>query len=154
MDQFAVIRSLARGLRMAAKIPDSTPGREAARMAAKHRGLSVKERPPNHPDLEGAHGQLDRDFKTILIRSDLNDSEFAEVLAHEIGHYEIHDGASPGYYTRSEKNGGDPTQRIETYGIKERREAQANSFAREFLLPRPLAKRLFLEGGNGDKHLH
>lgn len=147
MDQFAVIRSRARELRGAAGIPDRATGAEAARIAAAYRTLTVKPKAPDHPNLEGGHGQLDRGFKTILIRDDLADKEFAEVLAHEIGHYEIHDGPSPGYYPRSEKNGGDPMQRIETYGIKERREAQANAFARELLLPRPLAKRLFVEGG-------
>ncbi|WP_158743046.1 ATP-dependent helicase [Acidisphaera sp. L21] len=147
MDQFAIIRSRARKLRAAAGIPDSAIGAEAAWTAAAWRSLTVKLKAPDHPDLEGGHGQLDRGFATILIRDDLPDEGFAEVLAHEIGHYEIHDGPSPGYHPRSGKNGGDPMQRIETYGIKERREAQANAFAREFLLPRPLAKRLFVEGG-------
>ena len=146
MDQFAVIRSQARELREAAGIVNSASGIEAAKLAAAHRKLSVKLRPPEHLDLEGAYGQLDREFRTILIRDDLPDEEFAEVLAHELGHYEIHDGPSTGYHPRSEKNGGDPSQRIETYGIKERREAQANAFAREFLLSRPLAKSLFLNG--------
>lgn len=146
MDQFAIIRSKARELRKAAGVPDSATGAAAARTAAAYRSLTVKAKVPGHADLEGGHGQLDRDFMTILIRDDFSEEEFAEVLAHEIGHFEIHDGPSPGYHPRSEKNGGDPAQRIETYGIKERREAQANAFAREFLLPRPLARRLFIEG--------
>src|SRR3546814_15710772 len=58
----------------------------------------------------------------------------------------LHDGAEAGFFQRREENGGDPSQRIETYGIKERREAQANAFAREYLLPRPLAKKLFFAG--------
>src|SRR6185437_14571950 len=35
-------------------------------------------------------------------------------------------------------------QRVEDYGAHERRELQANIFAREFLFPRALAKRLFV----------
>ena len=151
MDQFALIRAQARQLRTSAKLSDTTPGVEAARLAAAHRGLRLTLLAPNAPDLEGAYGLLDRDFKTILLRNDLDDPVFAEVLAHEIGHFEIHDGPSPGYHLRAERNGGDPTQRIETYGIKERREGQANAFAREFLLPRPLAKRLFIDGATATR---
>src|SRR5690606_35252542 len=33
---------------------------------------------------------------------------------------------------------------VEDYGVRERRELQANVFAREFLLPKPVARRLFL----------
>jgi hypothetical protein len=36
-------------------------------------------------------------------------------------------------------------QRVEDYGTRERRELQANVFAREFLFPRPLARRLHLD---------
>jgi DNA helicase-2/ATP-dependent DNA helicase PcrA len=151
VNQFAAIRGQAHKLRAAAGLSDSTFAADAAREAARHLGLTVKLRAPDHVDLEGAHGQLDRQFKTVLIRNDLFDSDFAEVLAHEIGHFVIHDGPSPGYHPRSERNGGDPTQRIETYGIKERREVQANAFAREFVLPRPLAKRLFLAAGSATR---
>jgi len=146
VDQFALIRSQARELREAAGVADAATGTDAAQMVAAFRSLKVTRRDPEHPDLEGGHGQLDREFKTIVIRNDLSDENLAEVLAHEIGHYEIHDGPSPGYHPRAGKNGGDPTQRIETYGIKERRETQANAFARELLLPRALARRIFVDG--------
>jgi len=36
-------------------------------------------------------------------------------------------------------------QRVEGYGPRERRECQANVFAREFLLPTTEARRLFIE---------
>ena len=38
-------------------------------------------------------------------------------------------------------------QRVEDYGAHERRELQANVFAREFLFPRSLARRMFVDQG-------
>ena len=146
MDQFASIRAKARALRSDAAIPDNLPAIAVARKCAQHRGLCIRELDPSNPELEGSHGLLDRQFKDILIRKGLPDEEAAEIIAHEIGHFDVHDGPEKGYHPRSEANGGDPNQRIETYGIKERREAQANSFGRELILPRPLAKCLFLAG--------
>jgi Zn-dependent peptidase ImmA (M78 family) len=146
MDQFAAIRFLARSLRVEAAAPDTQTALEVARAAAKHLTLKIRPLPPNDVELEGAHGLLDRQFKEILVRNDLEEPVLAEVLAHEIGHFKIHDGPERGYYPRSEANGGDPGQRIETYGVKERREAQANAFARELVLPRYLAKSLFMGG--------
>ena len=146
MDQFSAIRRQARELRSAARVQDTAVAVAAVRAAAGHLRLTIELLPPAAVDLDGAHGQLDRQFRTILARDDLPDAELAEVVAHEIAHFVVHDGPIPGYHPRAARNGGDPSQRIETYGIKERREAQANSFGREFILPRPLAKRLFLEG--------
>jgi Zn-dependent peptidase ImmA (M78 family) len=40
-------------------------------------------------------------------------------------------------------------QRVEDYGARERRELQANIFAREFLLPRAFARRLHVDDGMG-----
>lgn len=146
MDQFAAIRARARAIRNEAQLADSSTAIEVARGAAKHLKLTLRPHAADYHELEGAHGALDRQFKQILVREDLPDAELAEVIAHEIGHFVVHQGLEKGYYPRSETNGGDPSQRIETYGIKERREAQANSFGRELILPRPLAKRLFVEG--------
>ena len=146
MEQFGAIRLLARSLRAEAAVADTETAIEVARQVAKHLALKIRALPANDIELEGAHGLLDRQFKTILVRNDLPEPVLAEVLAHEIGHFKVHDGPERGYYPRSEANGGDPGQRIETYGIKERREAQANVFSRELVLPRYLAKSLFMGG--------
>ncbi|WP_374524178.1 UvrD-helicase domain-containing protein [Sphingopyxis sp.] len=118
----------------------------AARAAAKERGLTIRKLEPGDPELEGAIGMLVRKYREILLREGLGEDVEAEVIAHEVGHHVMHEGPEAGYFQRREENGGDPSQRIETYGIKERREAQANAFAREYLLPRPLARKLFHEG--------
>lgn len=146
MDQFAAIRAQAHALRQAANLDDSLTAMQVVRAVALHLGLEIRQVPSDDEELEGSYGILCREFGHILVRNDLPDAELAEVIAHEIGHFQVHEGSERGCYPRSATNGGDPNQRIETYGIKERREGQANSFGRELVLPRPLARRLFNEG--------
>lgn len=146
MDPFAGVRAAALKLRADAEVTEDMRAPEAARNAAKRRGLTIRELPAGDGELQGAIGLFDRRYKLILIQERLDEAFEAEVIAHEVGHEVLHDGAEAGFFQRREENGGDPSQRIETYGIKERREAQANAFAREYLLPRPLAKKLFFAG--------
>jgi superfamily I DNA/RNA helicase/Zn-dependent peptidase ImmA (M78 family) len=148
MDGFAAVRNAANRLRNEIGATDQTTGAEAVQKAAGARSLTLRPLAADDPELEGAHGLLERKFRQILYRNDLGDDRSTEVIAHEIGHFELHNGPEAGFYPRSALNGGDPNQRIETYGIKERREAQANTFAREFILPRMVAKRLYLAGHN------
>jgi DNA helicase-2/ATP-dependent DNA helicase PcrA len=148
MDGFAAVRTAAHRLRAEIGATDLTTATDAIEAAASHRKLKLRPLAADDPELEGAHGLLERRFRHVLYRDDLGAERSAEVVAHEIGHFELHDGPEAGFYPRAASNGGDPNQRIETYGIKERREAQANTFAREFILPRTIAKRLYLEGRN------
>lgn len=148
MDGFAAVRSAANRLRDTLGADHLITATDLVRRAATHCGLALRPLAPDDPELEGAHGLLERRFEEILYRSDLGDPQSAEVIAHELGHFDLHDGPEAGFYPRALSNGGDPSQRIETYGIKERRETQANTFAREFILPRAVAKRLYLAGHN------
>lgn len=148
MDGFAAVRKAANRLRSKIGATDLTTAIEAVEKAASDLKLTVHPLAADDPELEGADGMLLRKLKHILVRSDLGAARSAEVIAHEIGHFDLHDGPEAGFYPRSPSNGGDPNQRIETYGIKERREAQANTFAREFILPRATAKRLYFDGHN------
>ena len=148
MDSFAAVRNAANRLRSKIGATDLTTAADAVQKAASDSKLTLRSLAADDPELEGAHGLLERKFKQILYRNDLGAGRSAEVIAHEIGHFELHGGPEAGFYPRSALNGGDPNQRIETYGIKERREAQANTFAREFILPRATAKRLYLAGHN------
>lgn len=146
MDQFEAIRAQADELRREVGVADALRAIDVVRTCAGHLDLEIRLVPPHDDELEGAHGILCREFGHILVRDDLAEDELAEVLAHEIGHFRVHNGTERGCFPRSDGHGGDPSQRIETYGIKERREAQANSFGRELVLPRALAARLFLGG--------
>lgn len=148
MDGFAAVRNAANRLRSEIGATDLMSAADAVQHAASKRKLTLRPLAAEDPELEGAHGLLERKLRQVLYRSDLGPDRSAEVIAHEIGHFDLHDGPEAGFYPRLLSNGGDPNQRIETYGIKERREAQANTFAREFILPRTTAKRLYFAGHN------
>jgi superfamily I DNA/RNA helicase len=109
--------------------------------------LTVEELGPDDPGLAGSIGVLDRTFNLVLVSQALEPAAREEVIAHEIGHFVVHEAPRPTVAADYSKPGaGDPAQRIEAYGVKERREAQANVFARELLLPRALARQLFMAG--------
>jgi DNA helicase-2/ATP-dependent DNA helicase PcrA len=105
--------------------------------------------PKGDPALKGGQAVFDDQSGTICC--ELADSEASQALlaAHEIGHSCIHSGSSS-----CSASDIDPSQSIETapvglqkvedYGAHERRELQANVFARELLLPRALARRLHI----------
>ena len=153
MDGFEPVRAAARELRSRIVAPNETvTSTELVARALKATDLSLQELPPENPTLSGALGLLDRQFGMVLCATGVCTAERAEIIAHEIGHSIVH--AGPETATRrgyGQTATGDPVQRVDAYGIKERREAQANVFARELLLPRSLARKLFLEGNRARK---
>ena len=66
------------------------------------------------------------------------------LLAHELGHKILHRPQEVCELAQCEGGGSRALSRVETYGPRERRELQANVFAREFVLPRESARRFFL----------
>ena len=101
------------------------------------------------PTLRGAKALLDWQTGTICYAKTGTDGDRAILVAHEIGHACIH--TSNCTCTSNDIDPTQPTeparvsaQRVEDYGVRERRELQANVFAREFLFPRWLAKQLYL----------
>lgn len=118
--------------------------------AATHSDLELHWLAPNDPALNGAHALFDEQSGSIFCRNDGTETERAQLVAHEVGHAALHAGSS-----NCNANDIDPSRsteapavglgRVEDYGARERRELQANVFAREFLLPRHLARDLYLE---------
>jgi DNA helicase II / ATP-dependent DNA helicase PcrA len=109
---------------------------------------------PGNPALKGARALFDEQSGTIICESSGGPGERAPLVAHEIGHACVH--ASSSSCTRADIDPSRSTeaapvglQRVEDYGARERRELQANVFAREFLFPRALARRLHLDEGLG-----
>lgn len=104
------------------------------------------------PALKGARASFDDQSGTICCEAIGDASERALLAAHEVGHARVHAGSSacaasdidPSRSTEAAPVG---LQRVEDYGARERRELQANVFAREFLLPRVLARRLHVDQG-------
>ncbi len=95
---------------------------------------------------------LFRSLRQIVVRDDVPSDEHAFLIAHEFGHWKLHpedhDSCHKIIDSTLSPEGGDTfgVQKVEAYGARERAELQANTFARELLLPREVARSLFLLG--------
>lgn len=107
---------------------------------------------PKDTMLGGADALLVRKLRQVLVRNDVPSGERAFLVAHEFGHWmlhpEDHDSCSKVIEFSLKPEDGDTfgAQKVEAYGARERAELQANTFARELLLPRELARTFFLAG--------
>ena len=93
---------------------------------------------------------LDPSVGGIFYKESVSEDQAAFYQAHEFGHHFLDSatGACSGTdieVTMPEERIPLGIQRVEGYGPRERRECQANVFAREFLLPCGEARRLFSE---------
>lgn len=148
MENYSLVRIAARELR--SKIDPDLAELSADTVVTRallERNLTLEELPAADSTLAEGLGVYNRKYALVAVSLDLDAPTRLEVIAHEIGHNIVHQAevstVSSGYGTPGP---GDPVLRVEAYGVKERREAQANVFARELLLPRALARRLFSEG--------
>ena len=104
------------------------------------------------PALKGSRALFDEQSGSVCCEAVDDPGERALLVAHEIGHARVHaissscgaDDIDPSRSTEAAPVG---LQRVEDYGVRERRELQANVFAREFVFPRALARRLYLDEG-------
>lgn len=104
---------------------------------------------PSVPLLKSADATINVVKKWILVRNDVPDEIKAFLVAHELGHWRLHP-QTPGTVEvtqaaligDAETNG---VKEVESYGSRERQELQANVFSREFLLPKALARDLFVD---------
>ena len=101
-------------------------------------------------ELGDSEAILRRSEDAIYVRKTFTESQRAYLVAHELGHFVLDDehedvtGASLKALTGAE---GTPALiTIESYGLRERQELRANVFARELLLPRAVARKLFANG--------
>lgn len=107
---------------------------------------------PSETMLGGADALLVRKLRQIFVRNDVPSEERAFLVAHEFGHWKLHPEDHDSCHKVIESNfkpeDGDTfgAQKVEAYGARERAELQANTFARELLLPRELARKFFLAG--------
>ena len=155
MDSFAAVRTLANkkhdAMRVRAGGDVSAPALLAA--ARKASGLTVQPLPPEHALLSGGDGALYRTSKAIYTSNALDPDTAAFVEAHEFGHYWIETPSDPAIVPKDADPGAPEEatplglRRVEAYSAQELRERYANVFAREFLLPRSEARRLFVDEG-------
>ena len=149
MDSFEPIRVAAarlHGVVVAAGCDPLAPS-ALALAAIDHLDLELAYLSSADPALKGARALFDEQSGTICCEASGDAAAQALLLAHEIGHVEIHAGSATcraGDIDPSRSTEAAPVglQRVEDYGARERRELQADVFAREFLLPRALAGRL------------
>lgn len=118
---------------------------------ARHLGLDCVFLDPSDPMLKGAQALLDRQSGTILCRNTEKPVERAQLIAHEIGHARLHASSLVcgsedfGDLSQPEERSSAGQQRVQGYGARERRELQANIFARELLLPKLVVHRLHVD---------
>lgn len=107
---------------------------------------------PSDRALGGADAVLDHDFNLIIVRNDVSKHERAFLIAHEFGHWKLHHKGHEGCHKvvestlKPEEGDTFGAQKVEAYGARERAELQANTFARELLLPRNVARSLHFAG--------
>ena len=122
--------------------------------AIDHLDLELAYLPAGDPALKGARALFDEQSGTICCEASTEAGDRILLVAHEIGHVVVHAdsstcGAGDIDPSRSTEMAPVGLQRVEDYGARERRELQADVFAREFLLPRALAERLHMDDGLG-----
>jgi superfamily I DNA/RNA helicase len=114
-------------------------------------------------DLEVAHyepgtivgsnvfGFVERAARLINVAAHQDPSDEAVVIAHELGHFKLHQDPRNEVTVREPGLGGDPIDsgagRVVGYSPRERKEIQADIFAGEFLCPSDWLYREWTEGG-------
>jgi superfamily I DNA/RNA helicase/Zn-dependent peptidase ImmA (M78 family) len=112
-------------------------------------GIVIRSVNPAYPDLGGGSALLHRIHSFIYVSNDIEEwsEHYCALVAHELGHWFLDAAPAPKTIaTLTTALGSGVSQAIRTieaYGARERQELQANVFARELLLPRPLARTIF-----------
>ncbi len=119
---------------------------------ARRRDIEVTRVAPGDVRLHGGRALYDPGALAIVHEATGDPFLDAFLVAHELGHVEL-EGGEEGYVAVSPDPGrpaeASPVglERVVDYGARERREVQMDLFAREFLLPRPVARRLHVGEG-------
>lgn len=152
MDAFDAVRRAAALLHdeVADSGVDSSAPIDIVQQAARRREIDITEVAPEDPVLRGALAIFDAQSLTIYCRNDGSAIDRALLVAHELGHVVMHAAG-----TRCEEHDIDieasieqapvGLERVTDYGARERRELQANVFARELVLPMHVARRLYID---------
>lgn len=154
MKSFETIRDLAAQLHLELVRKGANPQDPESLIAhaITHFELELTFLEPADPALKGAIALFDEQSGTICAAKIGSAADRALVVAHEVGHLVAHAqscscGESDIDPSRSTEAAPVGLQKVEDYGARERRELEANVFAREMLFPRFLASKWFLEDG-------
>ncbi len=152
MDGFEPVRKLARRIHNEASLK-AGGGKSADALLQAVSELTDIHRQPvpdDDPVLCGAEAVFEPSTPAIYYKDSVSPEQAAFYQAHEFGHHYLDSAASACNASdidehMLEERAPLGVQRVEGYGPHERRECQANVFAREFLLPRNEAERLFVD---------
>jgi superfamily I DNA/RNA helicase len=119
---------------------------------AVRRGLDVEPTSPGAALLDGGRATLIAKDALILHENNGSLFEQAFLVVHEVAHAELGDAPDDeGSPEIDPARPADPSpsgiDRVVDYGRRERREVQMDLFAREFLLPRPVVRKLHVDDG-------
>lgn len=123
--------------------------------AAELTGIHPLRLPAGDPLLEGALAMLDRDAQSIFYSRDTDPALVPLLVGHEYAHLWLghgnctHCSAEQINLEASEENVPLGIIQVQGYSPEERREREANVFARELLLPSDALRRWYLEEGLG-----
>lgn len=152
MEGFYTVRLLARTRHCEARAAAGGKNAAAALLdgACALTGIERQAVPADDPLLCGAEAILEPSASVIFYKDSVAPAQAAFYQAHEFGHHWLHNatGACSGIDiddSMPEERIPLGIRRVEGYGPRERRECQANVFAREFLLPCDEARRLFVD---------
>lgn len=153
MDAWIDIRRKARDLHQRAlqKAGGDRRGGNIIAAAMSLRDLQLEYYEPGSIVGKEVFGFLERASRLIHIASNQEPAEELVVVAHEIGHFELHTDPRSEVTIRSAGLGGDPVDsgagRVEGYSPRERKEVQADVFAGEFLCPSDWLRAEYVERG-------
>ena len=152
MDAIELARQLAAQLHSDAVARGLNPWRpyEFAVGEAAYHGYEVEHTRPGAAMLDGGRAKLLPSEELILHEKNGSLFEQALLVAHEIGHAKLGDAedetpANGIDFARSSEPSPVGEERVVDYGRRQRREIQMDLFAREFLIPRTLVRRLHVE---------
>ncbi|SCX49398.1 UvrD-helicase domain-containing protein [Nitrosospira sp. Nsp1] len=155
MDAIEIGRQRAEALYAQAVVAGHDPWKPLtfALAEVKRRDLDAESTNKGAVGLNGGRATFVQEDGLILYERGGTEFERAFLVAHEIGHIELgddfEDAKDVAPYiidpTRPAEASPIGMDRVMDYGRRERREVQMDLFAREFLLPRPVVRRLHIE---------
>jgi DNA helicase-2/ATP-dependent DNA helicase PcrA len=149
MDTWADIRRKARACHHKALATAKGDRRAESIIAAALKNDNLEPRPYDFP--QGILGSLDRSSRLVNVAKNLDAVDERVVIAHEIGHFQLHHDPHNEVTARPHGLGGDPVDsgagRVEGYSPRERKEIQADIFAGELLCPSDWLREEFLVRG-------
>ena len=154
MDHWERIRSQARTQHARMRAASSGEVSAQALLEAAARSTGIQAEPLHAGDslLDGGEAVLDREFSVIWFNADIELELARFYITHEYAHYWLHDisaicGQTDVDPLTSEAPVPTGAQLVEGYSPEERREREANVYAREFLLPTDLLRLWYLSDG-------